>query len=98
MRRHLSPECDHERIEYVTVSNDRTSFCTGRVDGLYKDPSDCAGVLQCFGGEMFVHEGCTSGLVFNEKSRQCDYRQNVPGCEEQQHDIQSGSIIAADCI
>ena len=45
--------------------------------------------FQCHGGDAVVRPGCTSGLVFNERKRACDYRVNVPECggEESNNDL-----------
>ncbi|CAI5452902.1 unnamed protein product [Caenorhabditis angaria] len=62
------------------------AFCQGKSDGLYKNPSDCSAILQCFGGDLFEYPSCPSGLAFNEISGKCDYPQNVPGCDVSQDD------------
>ncbi|KAK6766735.1 hypothetical protein RB195_026174 [Necator americanus] len=62
-------------------SNDPLTFCKARSDGLYRNPTDCAGILQCFGGDVFEYPSCSSGLVFNEATGKCDYREAVPECK-----------------
>ncbi|KAL3981484.1 Chitin binding Peritrophin-A domain family protein [Acanthocheilonema viteae] len=81
--RSLNPECLQtsdvltDRIEKL---NDTDDFCIHRPDGLYRHPTDCTRILQCFGKEMFEHLPCSDGLVFNEISGGCDYKSNVPEC------------------
>lgn len=69
------------KIIYLTVSSNRSEFCVGRGDAMYRDPQACSGIIQCHGGEMFQHNGCPSGLVFNERKQQCDYKNQVPECD-----------------
>ncbi|WKY15658.1 hypothetical protein Q1695_000834 [Nippostrongylus brasiliensis] len=61
-------------------NNDPLSFCKTRTDGLYRNPTNCAGILQCFGGDVFEYPSCSSGLVFDEKTGKCGYRDAVPEC------------------
>ncbi|KAK6060654.1 chitin binding Peritrophin-A domain protein [Cooperia oncophora] len=65
-----------------TSSNDPSMFCRTRTDGLYRNPTDCAAILQCFGGDVFEYPSCSSGLVFNELTSKCDYRDAVPECRQ----------------
>nr|CDJ82147.1 Chitin binding protein domain containing protein [Haemonchus contortus] len=67
-------------------SNDPSMFCRTRADGLYRNPTDCTGILQCFGGDVFEYPSCSSGLVFNELTSKCDYRDAVPECRQAEDD------------
>ncbi|KAK5972237.1 hypothetical protein GCK32_002385 [Trichostrongylus colubriformis] len=80
-----APEChsapQRSPPPYISASSsDPSSFCRTRPDGLYRNPTDCAGILQCFGGDVFEYPSCSSGLVFNELTAKCDYRHAVPEC------------------
>ncbi|PAV58311.1 hypothetical protein WR25_02217 [Diploscapter pachys] len=72
-------------------------FCRTRNDGIYRHPTNCASIVQCHGGDAVVRPGCTSGLVFNERKRACDYRVNVPECggEETNNDLPATSTCSA---
>uniref|UniRef100_A0A0R3RYE3 Chitin-binding type-2 domain-containing protein n=1 Tax=Elaeophora elaphi TaxID=1147741 RepID=A0A0R3RYE3_9BILA len=81
--RSLNPECFRRSTiltDGVREINDTDDFCMHRPDGLYRHPTDCARILQCFGEEIFEHPPCDNGLVFNEISGGCDYKSNVPQC------------------
>lgn len=79
-----APEChdkpQREHLPQLTISGDPTTFCKSRTDGLYRNPADCSGILQCFGGDVFEYPPCSSGLVFNEQAGKCDYRDSVLEC------------------
>ncbi|PAV56041.1 hypothetical protein WR25_06494 [Diploscapter pachys] len=72
-------------------------FCRTRNYGIYRHPTNCASIVQCHGGDAVVRPGCTSGLVFNERKRACDYRVNVPECggEESNNDLPATSTCPA---
>nr|KAG5709852.1 hypothetical protein BaRGS_032676 [Batillaria attramentaria] len=58
-----------------------TRFCTGRVDGVYRDPSDCNKYIEClhpFGFEAY----CPIGRVFNEAFGTCQHPYNTPECAD----------------
>lgn len=50
--------------------------CASAGDGLYPDPSDCSKFFQCAGGREY-RKGCAAGLLFNPKSKVCDWPANV---------------------
>uniref|UniRef100_A0A0K0D7A4 Chitin-binding type-2 domain-containing protein n=1 Tax=Angiostrongylus cantonensis TaxID=6313 RepID=A0A0K0D7A4_ANGCA len=82
-----APEC-HKKPQRTSSSqsassDDPTAFCRSRTDGLYRNPTNCAGILQCFGGDIFEYPSCSSGLVFNEQTGKCDYRDS--GCRGANH-------------
>ncbi|CAJ0610528.1 unnamed protein product [Cylicocyclus nassatus] len=56
-------------------------FCKVRSDELYRNSSDCLGILQCFGGDVCEYPPCSSGLVFSEAKSKCDYGDAVPECK-----------------
>ncbi|KAK7501473.1 hypothetical protein BaRGS_00007277 [Batillaria attramentaria] len=62
-------------------SDTATRFCTGRVDGVYRDPSDCNKYIEClhpFGFEAY----CPIGRVFNEAFGTCQHPYNTPECAD----------------
>ncbi|GMT23743.1 hypothetical protein PFISCL1PPCAC_15040 [Pristionchus fissidentatus] len=75
---------------------DARTFCTTKEsDGLYRNPENCAGIVQCFGGEAFSYPSCDPGLFFNEIDGQCDYASNVPECDAQANSISfDGSSVS----
>uniref|UniRef100_A0AC34GRS2 Chitin-binding type-2 domain-containing protein n=1 Tax=Panagrolaimus sp. ES5 TaxID=591445 RepID=A0AC34GRS2_9BILA len=60
---------------------DEKNLCKNHVDGLYRHPTSCHRIIQCFGNDTFEHPSCEHELAFDESRGICDYRQNVPGCE-----------------
>ncbi|XGW33577.1 hypothetical protein V3C99_017743 [Haemonchus contortus] len=82
---HSSPPRSPQPYSSVS-SNDPSMFCRTRTDGLYRNPTDCTGILQCFGGDVFEYPSCSSGLVFNELTSKCDYRDAVPECRQAEDD------------
>ncbi|CAB3396627.1 unnamed protein product [Caenorhabditis bovis] len=62
------------------------AFCDGKPDGLFRNPGDCSGILQCFGGDLFEYPSCPARLAFNEVTGKCDYPQNVRGCDTKNND------------
>lgn len=84
-----APECHmrqapHELSQPQKPSlNDHPSlFCRSRSDGLYMNPTNCSGILQCFGGDVYEYPSCASGLAFNERTSKCDYKDSVPECQK----------------
>ncbi|KJH41843.1 chitin binding Peritrophin-A domain protein [Dictyocaulus viviparus] len=88
-----APECyekpQRSRASQLSTSGGVAAFCRSRADGLYRDPADCSGILQCFGGDVFEYPSCSTGLVFNEESV-------LKGCRGASH----GDFVAdeADCL
>jgi hypothetical protein len=60
---------------------DLTDLCKNHADGLYRHPNSCHRIIHCFGNETFERPPCDHELAFDERRGICDYRQNVPGCE-----------------
>lgn len=56
-------------------------FCKGKEDGLYADPNNPAGFIQCVGGETY-YKDCPDGLVWNDEIKNCDW----PTMKDQSHD------------
>ncbi|KAJ7358919.1 hypothetical protein OS493_020760 [Desmophyllum pertusum] len=52
-------------------------FCTGKLDGYYLDPRDCAAFYQCSRGSAF-RKRCLRGQVFNDILKTCDSPMNFP--------------------
>ncbi|KAL9978993.1 hypothetical protein ACROYT_G016582 [Oculina patagonica] len=50
--------------------------CATAGDGIHPDPSDCSKFIQCHGGVKYPGS-CPAGLMFNPKSKTCDWPQNV---------------------
>jgi hypothetical protein len=50
--------------------------CSGKADGYYADPSDCAKFYQC-GNGIAYSQSCPTGLYFNTATNQCDWPSNV---------------------
>lgn len=48
----------------------------------YADPNDCAKFYICLNNVTPREQGCELGLVFNEKTTQCDAPENVPECKD----------------
>ena len=44
-------------------------------------PTSCRLYYVCLNGVTPNEAGCTSGVVFNERTGKCDDPANVPGCE-----------------
>ena len=64
------------------------SFCKGKFDGSYNDPSDCRAYYQCLGGST-IRSYCPGRQVFNAVLKTCDNPANFP-C--QQKDVVSSLI------
>ncbi|KAK0418941.1 hypothetical protein QR680_013864 [Steinernema hermaphroditum] len=56
------------------------SPCSNRVDGFYRHPTNCSGIIQCFGGVAFHHPSCYADLVFNEKTGSCMLPKSDDNC------------------
>ncbi|XP_031575022.1 chitin-binding domain protein cbd-1-like [Actinia tenebrosa] len=50
--------------------------CKGQKNGLYQDPNDCSGFINCWDGRIFFQK-CPKGLNFNPKTKYCDWPENV---------------------
>ena len=50
--------------------------CQDKDDGLYQDPDNCAGFIQCANGRTF-HMKCAPGTQFNALLKVCDWPHNV---------------------
>ena len=57
-----------------------SDFCSGKFDGSYYIPSDCARFYACSRGRSFIKD-CPAGLKFNRILSVCDWPNNVK-CEE----------------
>ncbi|KAJ7365193.1 hypothetical protein OS493_007844 [Desmophyllum pertusum] len=51
-------------------------FCEDKADGNYKDPDNCYGFITC-ANQITYFRSCPEGLMYNEKTDQCDYPENV---------------------
>ncbi|CAG7718305.1 unnamed protein product [Allacma fusca] len=54
-------------------------FVCPKDEGLFPNPKDCSTYYQCNGGYAFLEE-CPPTLVFNPRTLNCDYLENVPEC------------------
>lgn len=59
-------------------------ICTGRANGLYPDPDNCQGFIDCV-REISFKGLCSPGMAFDTARHMCDYIQNVPGCNDASH-------------
>ena len=59
-------------------------FCTGKANGLYPDPDNCQGFIDCV-REISFKGLCSPGMAFDTTRHMCDYIQNVPGCQGASH-------------
>ncbi|WP_160712299.1 chitin binding peritrophin-A domain-containing protein [Chitinophaga solisilvae] len=55
-------------------------FCQTGQNGYYADPTDCSKFYRCMDGTYYPYT-CMPGTVFNPATVQCDWPENVPGCE-----------------
>ncbi|XP_064594851.1 chitotriosidase-1-like [Liolophura sinensis] len=63
---------------------DYTTFCA-RADTLsknYRDPLNCAQFFTCLDNLYRGLQPCPTGLFYNEVANACDYKENVPACQE----------------
>ncbi|CAG7786435.1 unnamed protein product [Allacma fusca] len=54
-------------------------FVCPKDEGLFPNPKDCSTYYQCNAGHAFL-EDCPPDLVFNPRTENCDYLENVPEC------------------
>lgn len=73
-------------ISFFSVFNTDLSqeFCTGKANGLYPDPDNCQGFIDCV-REISFKGLCSPGMAFDTTRHMCDYIQNVPGCQGASH-------------
>ena len=53
-----------------------SSFCIGKKDGNYIDPSRCDGFISCVANKVHKMD-CPHGLWYNVKTDRCDWPKNV---------------------
>ncbi|GFS17177.1 chondroitin proteoglycan 2 [Elysia marginata] len=63
--------------EHHRTKRKPSSFCTGKADGLYANPSDCNKFYQCYHSGTTADKSCPSGLHFNPAIKVCDWPRNV---------------------
>lgn len=51
--------------------------CAGRPNGNYPDPNNCYGYIACSNGHAY-RMPCPAGLVWNDATKRCDWKRNVP--------------------
>lgn len=56
------------------------TFCNGKLEGFYEDPSDCQAFFQCLNGKS-TKRFCLKGMVFNPMLKTCDSPRNF-ACRE----------------
>ena len=56
------------------------TFCNGKLEGFYDDPSDCQAFFQCLNGKS-TKRFCLKGMVFNPVLKTCDTPRNF-ACRE----------------
>ncbi|XP_062272532.1 chitinase, acidic.1 [Scomber scombrus] len=56
----------------TTTKDPIASFCQGRLDGLYENPTDKTTYFQCFKGNTYIHH-CQSGLIYWDSCKCCDW-------------------------
>uniref|UniRef100_A0A8C2A2F7 chitinase n=1 Tax=Cyprinus carpio TaxID=7962 RepID=A0A8C2A2F7_CYPCA len=56
----------------TTTADPIASFCVGKPDGLYPNPSDETTYFQCFRGNTYLHK-CQPGLVYSDACKCCDW-------------------------
>ncbi|XP_064162097.1 acidic mammalian chitinase-like [Anguilla rostrata] len=56
----------------TTTPDPIASFCIGRPDGLYPNPSDITTYFQCFRGNTYIHS-CQPGLVYVDACKCCNW-------------------------
>uniref|UniRef100_A0A7E4ULE9 Chitin-binding type-2 domain-containing protein n=1 Tax=Panagrellus redivivus TaxID=6233 RepID=A0A7E4ULE9_PANRE len=76
------PECrPSTSITLDLSSSDASNPCVDQPDGFYRHPESCQRIIQCYGRETFEQQPCQHDLAFDAARGVCDYRRNVPGCE-----------------
>ncbi|XP_048878519.1 chitinase, acidic.1 [Brienomyrus brachyistius] len=56
----------------TTTRDPISSFCTGKLDGLYPNPADQTTFFQCFLGNTYLHR-CQPGLVYVDDCKCCSF-------------------------
>ncbi|XP_028854108.1 chitinase, acidic.1 [Denticeps clupeoides] len=56
----------------TTTPDPITSFCVGRPDGLYPNPTDETTYFQCFRGNTYLHK-CQPGLIYQDSCKCCNW-------------------------
>lgn len=56
----------------TTTADPILSFCSGRPDGLYSNPTDETTYFQCFRGNTYLHS-CQPGLVYQDSCKCCNW-------------------------
>lgn len=56
------------------------TFCNGKLEGFYDDPSDCQAFFQCLNGKS-TKRFCLKGMIFNPVLKTCDSPRNF-ACRE----------------
>ncbi|XP_033118584.1 oviduct-specific glycoprotein-like isoform X2 [Anneissia japonica] len=82
-----SSSCDYPANINCTVDTaDNTFTCYDKPLGqfFYTDPVDCTRYYTCYRIES--HRTCSSGLVFNSRIANCDWKQNVMECSNDRSD------------
>ena len=55
----------------------KTSFCSGKSDGMYPDPTDCTKYYQCYHSGTTAKHSCFSGLYFDPNLKVCNWPDQV---------------------
>ncbi|XP_062843153.1 chitinase, acidic.1 [Trichomycterus rosablanca] len=56
----------------TTTPDPIASFCSGKPDGLYPNPTDQGSYFQCFRGNTYLHQ-CQPGLVYVDECKCCNW-------------------------
>lgn len=59
------------------------SFCAGKADDMYSDPSTCQGYIHCSGGVTY-RVSCQTGLYWNPDNKTCDYSSSLSSSRQQE--------------
>ncbi|XP_020904073.1 uncharacterized protein LOC110242428 [Exaiptasia diaphana] len=59
-----------------TIAVYQFGFCLFRPDGIYTDPNDCSGFLQCYNNQKLNFK-CPTGKLYNVEKKYCDSPSNV---------------------
>uniref|UniRef100_A0AAY4C815 chitinase n=1 Tax=Denticeps clupeoides TaxID=299321 RepID=A0AAY4C815_9TELE len=68
-------EGDYPLVNHLpptTTPDPITSFCVGRPDGLYPNPTDETTYFQCFRGNTYLHK-CQPGLIYQDSCKCCNW-------------------------
>uniref|UniRef100_A0A914XI67 Chitin-binding type-2 domain-containing protein n=1 Tax=Plectus sambesii TaxID=2011161 RepID=A0A914XI67_9BILA len=67
-------------ITTTTTSSSQEISCKGQAEGAYlRDPNNCQLFYRCVYGQP-VKFNCAPPTVYNPTIMNCDYKTNVPGC------------------